>query len=88
MVAHDSEEPTSTVASRDLAIGDVARARKPMIARVRTLIFWGSVLAAAAVLAGVAYWSYRLLQPRPLFAQTASTLKTGNHPTPAPKADG
>jgi hypothetical protein len=52
------------------AIGQVSRPRKPRIDRVRILIFWSSALAAAAVLAGVAYWGCRHLQPRPLFAQT------------------
>jgi hypothetical protein len=72
MVAQNSEELTSTPAPSNFATGQVSRARKPRIDRVRALVFWSSALAAAALLAGAAYWSYRHLQPEPLFTQPRS----------------
>ena len=38
---------------------------------VRMLFFWSSAVVAAAMLAGAAYWTYRHLQPEPLFAPTS-----------------
>jgi hypothetical protein len=82
MVAQISEESTSTVAPRNFAIGQGSGARKPRIDLVRVLIFWSSALAAAALLAGVAYWGCQILQPRPLFAETSFNVED-NEPSDA-----
>lgn len=65
----------------------LARTSRPPMTKISSLFAWvlAGLLAAAAVLA-VGYWSYRQMQPRPLFTPASASAAHG--PAPAAPASG
>ena len=72
--AHEGDNRTAH------ALGAGAGPRKTRLDCVRAWVFCSSLLVAAAVLAGAAYWGCVLARPDPLFAPAIS--EDGRAPRP------
>lgn len=84
-------DPVSAIAVRDEPTNApvfnnsvLDRAPTPPMTRLARLLGWilAALLAAAACLA-VAYWSYRLVQPSPLFAPASASAERAAGPAAA-----